>query len=903
MARPASNLAPGEYLTANVVSATTPDSTFTSGPAEVAISVPFFVITKQADQTVMETGDFVIYRLTLENLSANDDLTNVRVWDRLPHSFKYLKGSTRLNGQLLSEDSIVGRDVIWIVPALPAGTVMNLSYRVVIGSDGVSSDGVNIVNGTATTPGGYTVGAGPARAKVRVRPDAFSQSQVIIGRAWIDENDNGILDGSEPPVPGVAFMMEDGTRVVADGQGRFSIPEIRAGAHVMRLMSQNVPDGLYPVELGVRSAGDAWIRFVDVVPAGLAKANFPFKRVVVPPSTLQKTASVIPEPARYWVERTVRLEKHGERTEEAFLDLRMLERLFSGSEERESLVTLNTTTKKEAAGATPKISGSSSLGKVDEAAGATPKALDSRFEVMYRIFALGSYENALMTIFQAAPQGYLFAPPDQKNTGTIVPGDSLVLYLAADVLDIPFMPQPRIDMENMPTWQADSTTTIQMALRPMGRAFTDSTIREVWYVEQTLPEIMAEMKAKMPVMDGDQYTEDIEAVSSDSTGIEEIQLPVVYSGRDVRYTLDVYTHTGGEIIDRIPPGLIPVAMDSLATVQGDTIRWALPQADAPRVYQLWARMSTETNSTMTVLNEAILMENDPKQIGQLVPGPKDSANVVIEPRPEWVVNTDMTPDSVFIEVENTVLESLGADSFISGSAVLISVVRDQLLEVRDRVRAAPTQIIKISGHTDSNPINTPQYPDNFVLSMARANAVRDYLVSQGVSPERFFTFGFAATRPVASNATGEGRRQNRRVELELIETVLDRVPYDSEFARTTTVVYNGKVPIRQAVIVDSLGTMMTYVADSATRAPLVSPGTLQWIWRDIQPGDTFTVTYQFEAEGVANGNIELCIPTMIRYSLPDDQWITSPSVIDECAVIAPLLDEDVKTLQQGGTLE
>lgn len=896
--RPSDNLRPGEYLTSNVVAATTPDSTFTSGPADVVVSVPFFVITKSSAQNVAEVGDFVTYRLTLENLSANDDLTNVRVWDRLPHSFKYLKGSARLNSQPLGEDSIIGRDVIWIVPSLPAGSVFNLSYRVVIGTDGVSSDGVNVVNATATTPVGNTLGAGPARAKVRVRPDVFSQSQVIIGRAWVDENDNGLHDDGEPPVPGVAFMMEDGTRVVADGKGRFSVPEIRSGAHVMRLLARNVPDDLYPVELGVRSAGDPWIRFVDVSPAGLTKANFPFKRVVIPPSTLQKTASAAPEPARFWIERTVRLEKRGVGTEEAFLDMDFLESMFAGPEDRAAGATLNTKTKKEAAGATPKVSGNTTLGKVNDAAAATPKALDSRFKATYRIYALGAYEDALITIFQAAPQGYLFAPPDQRNTGTIVPGDSLELHLAADVLDIPFMPQPRLDMENVPTIKADSTISIQLTLQTMGRAFSDSTIREVWYVEQTLPQIMPEMKAEMPV----EGSEDLEAAVPDSTMNEETA-PVIYSGGKVQYTLDVYTHSGGEIIDRIPPGMTPVETDSLATVEGDTIRWVLPQVEAPNVYQLWTRMTGETNTTVTRLNEAILMENDPKQVGEMTPGPKDSASVIIEPRPEWVVTSDMTPDSVFVEIENTVLEALGADSFISGSAVLIDVVRQQLLTVRDRVLAAPTQIIKISGHTDSNPINTRQYPDNFVLSMARANAVKDYLVSQGVAENRIATFGFAATRPVASNATAEGRRQNRRVELELVETVIDRVPFDAEFARTTTVTYQGEMPIRQAVIVDSLGAVMTYVADSATTPPLVSPGALQWVWRDIQPGDSFTVTYGFEAVGEANGDFELCIPTVVSYSLPDNQWVINPSVIDECAVISPVLDEDVNMLQQRGTRE
>lgn len=69
--------------------------------------------------------------------------------------------------------------------------------------------------------------------------------------------------------------------------------------------------------------------------------------------------------------------------------------------------------------------------------------------------------------------------------------------------------------------------------------------------------------------------------------------------------------------------------------------------------------------------------------------------------------------------------------------------------------------LEIDGFTDNK--GTPQY--NMTLSDKRAKAVRDFLVSQGVSTDAVTTKGFGESDPVATNATAAGRQQNRRVEL------------------------------------------------------------------------------------------------------------------------------------------
>ena len=75
--------------------------------------------------------------------------------------------------------------------------------------------------------------------------------------------------------------------------------------------------------------------------------------------------------------------------------------------------------------------------------------------------------------------------------------------------------------------------------------------------------------------------------------------------------------------------------------------------------------------------------------------------------------------------------------------------------------ANPDIKIEIAGHTD----NTGAVATNTRLSQARANAVRAYLASKGVAPERMVAKGYGPTQPVAPNTTPAGRAQNRRVEL------------------------------------------------------------------------------------------------------------------------------------------
>jgi chemotaxis protein MotB len=103
--------------------------------------------------------------------------------------------------------------------------------------------------------------------------------------------------------------------------------------------------------------------------------------------------------------------------------------------------------------------------------------------------------------------------------------------------------------------------------------------------------------------------------------------------------------------------------------------------------------------------------------------------------------------------------------FASGSAQLTEAHREILTHVAQILRLLPFDI-RVEGHTDNVPIHTAQFPSNWELSTRRAtNVVLNLVRVQGVDPDRISATGYADTRPVGSNTTAEGRRQNRRIDI------------------------------------------------------------------------------------------------------------------------------------------
>lgn len=105
--------------------------------------------------------------------------------------------------------------------------------------------------------------------------------------------------------------------------------------------------------------------------------------------------------------------------------------------------------------------------------------------------------------------------------------------------------------------------------------------------------------------------------------------------------------------------------------------------------------------------------------------------------------------------------TLAGDAFASGQSQLRAEARANLQRIVEFVQRYPNQQVLIEGHTDSQGSANL----NQVLSQKRAEAVRDALIQEGVDAARLTALGVGEDRPVADNASADGRARNRRVEI------------------------------------------------------------------------------------------------------------------------------------------
>ena len=106
--------------------------------------------------------------------------------------------------------------------------------------------------------------------------------------------------------------------------------------------------------------------------------------------------------------------------------------------------------------------------------------------------------------------------------------------------------------------------------------------------------------------------------------------------------------------------------------------------------------------------------------------------------------------------------------FDSGSATLRPGSQAVLNQVSTALASMPNEI-RIEGHTDNVPVNSPDFATNWELSAARASTVLRFLTeSAGLGGKKLFIAGYADTHPVATNDTPEGRALNRRADIVVV---------------------------------------------------------------------------------------------------------------------------------------
>ena len=150
------------------------------------------------------------------------------------------------------------------------------------------------------------------------------------------------------------------------------------------------------------------------------------------------------------------------------------------------------------------------------------------------------------------------------------------------------------------------------------------------------------------------------------------------------------------------------------------------------------------------------------QVGDAATLAADPVSTAASAAPDAAIAAQAATDACRSSLREKIDEhSIG---FSLESANLTNISRTHLATLADMMVTCPQFSFEITGHTDTTGGNF----SNRRLSQRRADAVVAFLVERGVPARRFAARGVGSTEPIADNATREGRRRNRRIDMDLI---------------------------------------------------------------------------------------------------------------------------------------
>ena len=183
---------------------------------------------------------------------------------------------------------------------------------------------------------------------------------------------------------------------------------------------------------------------------------------------------------------------------------------------------------------------------------------------------------------------------------------------------------------------------------------------------------------------------------------------------------------------------------------------------------LMTRMMTSAPQKMpAIIRAALVVPPPPPPPPPPEPGVLDKLRAFLKPEIDAglvvVLGTETTP---MVRIRNKGVAAGAPAMFGSGSAA-VQPAFTGLLERIGSALKVETGSVQVLGHSDNQPIRTVQFPSNFQLSAARAEAARAIILRTLAEPARIKSEGRADAEPVGNNATPEGRDENRRIEVVL----------------------------------------------------------------------------------------------------------------------------------------
>ncbi|WP_290524083.1 hypothetical protein [Alcanivorax sp.] len=273
---------------------------FLLGTANVFVNIPVdpgaglnagnLVIDKRVEKDSASVGDVVAYSIDITN-NHTDELYAGRVFDSLPYGFRYINDSAWLevNGRRVEMPEPAGRPGPQLtfrierllasgnVDALPLqpGNTITLHYGLRLSAGAVDSNGINRATAQANTLSGATYRSNEDQVEVKIRNEGvLSDKAMLFGKVYVDADCNNLQNDGEWPIGGVKLYMQDGTWVITDENGQYSIYGLEPGLHTIKIDPLTLPAGLKLKPIDNRHAADPESRFVDLRSGEYHRADF-----------------------------------------------------------------------------------------------------------------------------------------------------------------------------------------------------------------------------------------------------------------------------------------------------------------------------------------------------------------------------------------------------------------------------------------------------------------------------------------------------------------------------------------------------------------------------------------------------------------------------------------------------
>lgn len=217
-------------------------------------------LSKSASKAQAGAGDFVQYRIGLQNTRTLSPVEDLRLVDVLPQGFRYAPGSARLDDATLPDPVIAadGRTLRFELGTLAAGAQTTLHYVTRVGA-APAGEAVN----SASAQGAGRLGSNTAHAIVNIKEELMQSRAVLMGQ--VTATDPEAPAQRAQGVAGVRIYLENGTYTLTDERGRYHFEGVRPGTHVVQLDLDTLPAKYeFPPDAAGGHRGRAWSRFVDL---------------------------------------------------------------------------------------------------------------------------------------------------------------------------------------------------------------------------------------------------------------------------------------------------------------------------------------------------------------------------------------------------------------------------------------------------------------------------------------------------------------------------------------------------------------------------------------------------------------------------------------------------------------